>query len=63
MHLTKYKLLSMLCVLALALVAMNAGVGVLTRNSLPRRVMAHARQSEECERRSDWKFADCCRIR
>jgi len=46
MHLTKHKLLSMLCVLAIALVAMNAGVAVLTRNSLPRRVMAHARQAK-----------------
>jgi hypothetical protein len=45
MPLSKYKLLWMLCVLAIALVAINVTVMVLTRNSLPRRVMAHARQA------------------
>jgi hypothetical protein len=47
MSFSKYRLLSMLCVLAIALVALNATVAVLTRNSLPRRVMAHARRAKD----------------
>jgi hypothetical protein len=46
MLLSKYRLFSMLCVFGIALIAINAAVAVLTRNSLPRRVMARARQAK-----------------
>ena len=47
MFFSESRLLSMLCVLAMALAAMNVTVAVLTRNSLPRRVMAHARRAKD----------------
>ena len=47
MFFSQYRLLSMLCMLAIALAAMNVTVAVLTRNSLPRRVMAHARRAKD----------------